>query len=300
MVLLSLPSEVLWQIVSFLDITDLSVLRFVSTKLRTYADHPSHWKDLQLRPPPSSTAGISLWNLNDLKDLIGPHASHTRSIKIWGVRDTVVRFLITRCTHLQELTICGWATLSDHAFRFPATNSTGGTSGTSGTSGGHLAGLRRLEFVGATQQSNYTALGANTLGRILTNCPDLSELLLGCQVHIHAQTLIEELKKSSRPPLSLRSLTLATHRTWSAPHITHLFDLCPSLEQIGLLPAAASGCDVGKDSSSVQRWLADTHSLKLEHSPESPIALDLPLDQDMVIYRPTCNTTQRTHFCTSH
>ncbi|KAI9033950.1 hypothetical protein CLU79DRAFT_726404 [Phycomyces nitens] len=270
--LLSLPSEVLWQIVSFMEITDLAVLRLVSTKLRTYCDHPSHWKNLQLLPSPSSTPGIALWNLSDLKDLIGPHVTHIHSIKIWGVRDTVVRFLITECTRLQELTLCGWATLSDHAFRFPAN--------------GHL-GLRRLEFVGATQQSNYTALGASTLGRILTNCPDLSELLLGCQVHIHAQTLIEELKKSSHPPPSLRSLTLATHRTWAAPHITNLFDLCPLLEQIGLLPAAASGCDVGKDSSSVQRWLADTYSLKLEHSPESPIALDLPLNQDMVIYRPT-------------
>ncbi|KAI7865495.1 hypothetical protein BDF14DRAFT_1824217 [Spinellus fusiger] len=271
--LLSLPSEILWCIYSLVGIQELSALRLVSRQLRTYADHPSHWRNLHLLSSSHSSTGIALWNLADLKNLIGPHVDHIQSVKIWGVRDNVVRYLITQCPHLQTLTLCGWTTLSDYAFKFPIDRS---------------LELHRLELVGAVHQPNYTALSASTLSRILAHCPDLSELLLGCQVHIHAQTLIDELTKSvsSQAPPSLRSLTLGTHKTWSALHITQLFDLCSSLEHVGLLPAVATGCDVGKEASSVQRWLAETHSLKLEHSSESPIDIDLPLNQDMIIHRP--------------
>ncbi|KAI8060305.1 hypothetical protein BC940DRAFT_312270 [Gongronella butleri] len=39
----------------------------------------------------------------------------------------------------------------------------------------------------------------------------------------------------------LQRLTLPTRRTWSADHIQHLFNVCPSLHLVSLLPAATTG-----------------------------------------------------------
>jgi hypothetical protein len=54
-------------------------------------------------------------------------------------------------------------------------------------------------LVGAQAQPNYTSMDATTLAHLLMQCP-LKELSLGCQVHIHAQTLLMELNKRQRKP----------------------------------------------------------------------------------------------------
>lgn len=253
--LTSLPSETLWQVLSYLTVHDLSCIRLASRKLSLFADHPSHWRHLDLTPPvlqpkessltqPSSSPSskqscMKLWTLKDLRRLIGPHRNVIKSIQIWGVRDNIVRYILLHCVNLTELTLCGWATLSDHAFKHihPETK------------------LNRLLLVGAQDQPNYTAMDATTLAYLLMQCP-LKELSLGCQVHIHAQTLLLELNKqrpvvpstinknrlsSKGSSLQLERLTLSTRRTWSSEHVVALFDTCPSLHHVCLFPAAAAG-----------------------------------------------------------
>ncbi|KAG0188334.1 hypothetical protein DFQ28_004999 [Apophysomyces sp. BC1034] len=205
-----------------------------------------------------------LWKLSDLKRLIGPHLAHVQTIQIWGVRDAVMRFLLNHCPNLQDLTLCGWATLSDHAFEVSRNLK-----------------LRRLELIGATQQTNYIAIDACTLGRLVTYCPDLSEILLGCQVHIHAQTLLRHLQRA--PSSRLRSLTLATRRTWSSQHVADLLELCPSLEKVCLLPAAAAGFDPeDMQKTSAQAWVTShSHVLGLEH----PFDKEQALAHNTIIHR---------------
>ncbi|CAO3581841.1 unnamed protein product [Absidia cylindrospora] len=252
-------------------------------RLAVFADHPSHWRHLHLAPPQQyeeeqkvvsfSSSTLTLWSLKDLQRLVGPHRKLIESIQIWGVRDNIVRYILSSCVNLMELTLCGWATLSDHAFKqlHPDLK------------------LQRLMLVGAPEQPNYTSLDATTLAQLLMQCP-LKELSLGCQVHIHAETLLLELNKRQRlehqqrqqqqqefsyssPPtekqylstispsvkqtpssstysrlgcsekssLQLQRLTLATRRTWSTEHVMALFNTCPSLHHVCLFPAAAAG-----------------------------------------------------------
>lgn len=192
----NLPSETLWKILSYLTVHDLSCIRMTNRKLAVFADHPSHWRHLHLAPPshqyqnqhqqqdqraiPSSNS-MTLWSLKDLQRLVGPHRKIIESIQIWGVRDNILRYILSQCMNLTDLTVCGWATLSDHAFKqlHPDLN------------------LQRLVLIGAQEQPNYTALDATTLAHLLVQCP-LKELSLGCQIHIHAETLIMELNKRQK------------------------------------------------------------------------------------------------------
>ncbi|KAG2222250.1 hypothetical protein INT45_010663 [Circinella minor] len=277
----NLPSEILWNIISFFSLEQLSHARLVSKKLRHFCDHPSHWKHLRLVPPqqhyqqeqdnPNNKSGIVLWQLNDLERILKPHLNIIRSIQIWGVRDNIVRYLLQHCPHLNDLTICGWTTLSNHAFKIPSSSS---------SSTPKKLALRRLELIGTDQQPNYAAIDARTLGDLLIQCPNLSELMLGCQVHIHAKTLIKELKKrkqqsnnsnednenylssSSSSPIQLRSLKLATRRTWSQRHVAELLDLCPQLERVCLFLAAAKGLDLKKEKDARQ----EMHQLMMSNN----------------------------------
>ena len=271
----NLPSEILWNIISFFSLEQLSNARLVSKKLRHFCDHPSHWKHLRLVPPQqqyqqqdnhtNNKSSIVLWQLNDLERILKPHLNIIQSIQIWGVRDNIVRYLLQHCPHLNNLTLCGWTTLSNHAFKI--------TSSSSSTP--KKLALRRLELIGTDQQTNYAAIDARSLGDLLIQCPDLSDLMLGCQVHIHARTLLRELKKRkqhhqktsnnnnddesclsstslSSSPIQLRSLTLATRRTWSQRHVAELLDLCPQLERVCLFLAAAKGLDLKKEKDARQ------------------------------------------------
>ncbi|KAI8333564.1 hypothetical protein BC941DRAFT_357733 [Chlamydoabsidia padenii] len=236
----SLPTEILRQVLTHLTIHDLSCIRLASKKLALLADHPSLWRHVQLLPVGWST--IHLWQLDDLRRILTPHLQLIQSIQIWGVRDNIVRYILAHCVNLTDLTLCGWVTLSNHAFKGATVNKR----------------LRRLVLVGAPNQPNYTALDATTLASLLFQHP-LQELSLGCQVHIHADTFLTELdrrtrqssSKSNYPTVpfnrarcSLQQLTLATRRTWSIEHVKALFDTCPCLRLVGLCPTAANGFDL--------------------------------------------------------
>ncbi|KAL0076566.1 hypothetical protein F4703DRAFT_1779508 [Phycomyces blakesleeanus] len=252
----NLPSELLFNCLSWLPLRDLATTRTVSITLQHFCDDPFFWRHLWLEPPEKPSKSIALWQLSDLKALIEPHLEHIQSIRIRGVRDNIVRYILNNCPNLEELTICGWTTLSDHAFKFTQP----------------LSSLRRLELVGAANQTNFTSLDATTLGRLLTRCPGLTELLLGCQVHIHAPTFITLLKSTSCLPL--RFLTLATRRTWSSQHLADLMILCPRLECVSLLSAAAAGFNIKeKDTLGVHSWIAEKHHLSVAHP-------DTRLDED--------------------
>ncbi|KAI8145247.1 hypothetical protein BJV82DRAFT_605515 [Fennellomyces sp. T-0311] len=270
--LFNLPSEILWHIVSFFTIDQLATARLTAKKLRHFCDHPSHWRNLLLKPhADDANSSMALWQINDLERILEPHLKIVQSIQIWGVRDNIVRYLLTRCVNLNDLTLCGWTTLSNHAFK---------------TSQPRLA-LRRLELIGAAQQPNYAAIDARLLGDLLMQCPDLSELMLGCQVHIHARTLLKELRKRKNLP-QLRSLTLATRRTWSQRHVAELLDRCPKLERVCLFPAAAKGFDLKKDASHVHQWMmADKPQVSVEPSSDGEDDDDNIVDMatDMIILR---------------
>lgn len=272
--LCSLPSEILWKIIILLNPVDLSNARVVSKQFNKYCDHPNHWTKLLLDPSTTishhSTSAtkednndnrmkndiLTLWNLSDLKNVLEPHLALIETIQIWGVRDNIIRFLILHCNNLQELTISGWSTLSDHALRIP----------------NQQLSLRRLRLVGQ-QKSNFTSLDAATFGKLITQCPQLEELsVVSCQIHIQADSFIKSfdpanrrdhhqeqqqqqqpnivspsandsetsvltpLGDSSPPPTALKSLTVATKRTWSTQHVTRLFQLCSSLQVLALVP----------------------------------------------------------------
>ncbi|KAI9316833.1 hypothetical protein BX666DRAFT_1947391 [Dichotomocladium elegans] len=275
LLLTDLPPEILWHIVSHLSLADLAIARLVSRKLRHFCDHPSHWRCLKLQPsssPPSSKTAttplssssssstttayaMSLWQLADLEALIQPHVAHIKSIQIWGVRDNVVRYLLQNCHQLEDLALCGWTTLSNHAFKLQK-------------HGPSPLRLRRLELIGAAEQPNYAAIDARQLAELLAISPNLTELVLGCQIHIHARTFLKELKKraaAAAAPLKLASLTLATRRSWSRRHVAELMDQCSALERVCLLPAAAKGFDLKKDHTT--QWsIANKPQIQVEPS----------------------------------
>ncbi|ORZ08942.1 hypothetical protein BCR42DRAFT_424319 [Absidia repens] len=317
----NLPSETLWQILSYLNVHDLSCMRLSSKKMALFADHPSHWRHLDLAPltrpctENSDQKGIpisplQLWNLKDLQRLIGPHRRMIKSIRIWGVRDNIVRYILSHCVNLTDLTLNGWSTLSEHAFKHIHP---------------HLK-LHRLMLVGAQTQPNYTSMDATTLAHLLMQCP-LKELSLGCQVHIHAQTLLMELNKRQHKPLpssasaeiateksspsplppkkhkeepstynkgssshisddrlggkgssslQLERLTLATRRTWSTEHVMALFDTCPSLYHVCLFPTVAAG---GYDQTAQAKKM-DSQSQQQQMDGDNGVA-------DMMIHRST-------------
>lgn len=264
--LYSLPSEILWHVVSYLNLEDLSIARTTSEKLQQFCDHPSHWRHLRLAPPRNQ----QLWQLEDLKRLLEPHVQHIRSIEIWGIRDNILRYLLTRCEQLTELTVYGWTTLSNHAFRLPDNNK---------------KSLRRLKLIG---QNNYAALDARVLSQILNQCPDLEDLMLGCQVHIHAKTLLKELKRRRRCGQSLRSITLATRRTWSRRYVAELLELCPALERVCLLPTAAAAAaaeQVLKPQVAAALMMMDPRMESEEDDEEEDDDTDVLTD--MVVFRST-------------
>ncbi|KAI9356654.1 hypothetical protein BD770DRAFT_306974, partial [Pilaira anomala] len=221
--LMELPSEILLNIVSFVSCRDLAVLRLVSKNLRTCCDLPRNWTTLHLEP-----GSIPLWQLADLKSIISPHLPHIQSIYIWGVRDNIIYYLLSRCKNLQHLTICGWTTLSDHCLRLKPAQS---------------LKIKTLELIGSPQQTNFISVDAYTLGNLMIQSPEMTNLVLGCEAHIHAETLVAELEKAYSIHASegqLQSFQLASRRTWLKEHILRLIRIYPDIQKIYLLPAAAA------------------------------------------------------------
>ncbi|KAI8637338.1 hypothetical protein BD408DRAFT_424695 [Parasitella parasitica] len=249
----SLPTEIIWNIMQILDPFDLSATRLVCKKLCAISDHPSLWRNIQLRPAATSTPlhnaeNLPLWSLMDLEHVLQLHLRHIQAIHIWGVRDNIIQYILTNCHHLQELTISGWSTLSDHAFRITAP-----TPGFDHRSLNAL-NLRRLRLIGQ-RKSNYTSLDAFAFGKLLKRCPYLEEItVVSCQIHLQADYLLQLVDQDRRgePMLasmlqeqhiaeqstlsSLKSLVIATKKTWSSHHVTRLFQLCSNLRFLGLVP----------------------------------------------------------------
>lgn len=245
-----LPTEIIWKIMHTLGPVDLSRTRLVCKKLRAFSDHPVLWRDIQLETTTKAqnTENLPLWNLADLKAILQLHLSHIQTIQIRGVRDNIVQYILLNCCNLQELTISGWSTLSDHAFRMP-------------TSTFAALNLRRLRLIGQ-RKSNYTSLDATTFGKLLKHCPYLEEItVVSCQIHVQAECLlqiVDQVMNQNQSSLestqqqqqqqqkdqghhqhissSLKSLVVATKRTWSSHHVMRLFQLCSNLRFLGLVP----------------------------------------------------------------
>ncbi|CEP16913.1 hypothetical protein [Parasitella parasitica] len=249
----SLPTEIIWNIMQALDPFDLSVTRLVSKKFNNFSDHQSLWRSIQLKPPITSTSlhndeKLPLWSLVDLKQILQLHLEHIQTICIWGVRDNIIQYILSSCRQLQELTISGWSTLSNHAFRITAPISTFNHQTL------NLLSLRRLRLIGQ-KKSNYTSLDAFTFGKLLKLCPYLEEItVVRCQIDIQAECLLQivdqdyrsdpmfasmfqEQHIAQKPTVSsLKYLVIATKKTWSSHHVTRIFQLCPNLRFLGLVP----------------------------------------------------------------
>jgi hypothetical protein len=86
------------------------------------------------------------------------------------------------------------------------------------------------------------------LGKLLVQSPNLIDLSILGQVHIHAETFVSELEKYPGN-LPLQTLTLATRKTWLDDHIYRLINKCPGIKSIRLIPEAAIGFDVNEKNS---------------------------------------------------
>lgn len=206
----SLPFEILYNIMYQLDINQLSITRTVSRRMRSVCDRPELWKNVQLKPQENS-----FWSLRQLKSIITPHVRLIQKLDIWNARDDNVHYILLNCPHLQELTVYGWITLSDHAFILPQ----------------HIC-LRRLRLIGETK-NNFTSLDSITFSKFIQRCPQLEELsIVSCHIHLHAESLIETLHHHH----PLKYLNIATKQSWSIEHILRLFQLCSNLSILGLVP----------------------------------------------------------------
>lgn len=295
----SLPPEIVWSIVSLLKPADLSNTRLVCKKFKAYCDCPANWKHILLEPPlPKNNTvtcnglsqkdesnvnveeeAIPLWNILDLKKILEPHLLFIQTIKIWGIRDNIIRYLILKCPHLTELTILGWSTLSDHALRIPAQPN-------------HALPLRRLRLIGS-KKANFTSLDAITFGNLIARCPHLEELsVICCQVHIQAESLIDsfdstqqrqQTNESSHDVSSLRSLTVATKRTWSKQHVTRLFQLCSNLCFLALVPDSKQiNEQAGKETAS--KPVMNNNEPVLEKNTLSVDDVDIKEANNIIIY----------------
>lgn len=267
-----------------------------------YCDHPSNWKDIQLVKPFTTTREASrespssfdplessvnikskclyLWNLSELKTILEPHLLLIQKIEIWGVRDNIIRYLILNCSNLQDLTIFGWNTLSDHALRVPA----------------QQLRLRKLKLVGQ-RKSNFTSVDANTFGNFIARCPSLEELsVVRCQVHIQADSLIDSFDSNIPPPkqsgnvsvspLSLRSLTVGTKRTWSGQHVKRLFQVCSNLCFLALVPDFKCTLEVQQVDNLTARTkpIMDDNQPALEQSVQSIDDEEMENSKNIVFY----------------
>ncbi|KAI8375780.1 hypothetical protein BD560DRAFT_391889 [Blakeslea trispora] len=232
-----LPPELLFQVTSYLSCQELAKLRLVSSMLRTFCDRPVHWRAIQLHH--ENRAGQELWKLGELKSIITPHLDHIQSIRIWGVRDNIVNYILSSCHNLRHLTICGWTTLSDHSLRLLPPRS---------------LKLKTLVLIGSSEQTKFASIDASTLSNLLAQCPEMSNLVLGCELQVNAETLVAELENKLHAHLlrssnGLQSLTFATKRTWLNEHVLRLIKIYPSIQNICLLPDATLGFRADTDKA---------------------------------------------------
>ncbi|KAI9280379.1 hypothetical protein BY458DRAFT_500511 [Sporodiniella umbellata] len=229
-----LPNEVLFKVIGLLSPLDLSQTRNVCKKLEIMCHNPLLWRSIVLEK--DSQQAMSLWNLRELKEILDPHQDWIETIQIQGVRDNVMQYILSQCSALRELTVCGWLTLSEHAFVPPSSPQ-----------------LSRLSLIGDNRlQTNFLSLDSVSLGQWVTHAPKLRELSVACQAHFQAEGLLDQLKNTS---CSLQSLIISTKRTWCSEHITQLFEYCPQLTFLGLVP---DGAHLGYDKNRAFKFSSET------------------------------------------
>ncbi|KAI9358769.1 hypothetical protein BD770DRAFT_68447 [Pilaira anomala] len=230
--LFSLSSEIIWRVIQLLEPIDLSSTRQVSKRLRTYCDHPQNWKSISLIAPPTSSSSssntmkdekrINLWNLTQLRHIIQPHLQFIQTICIWGVRDSIIRYLCQHCHHLQTLTIFGWSTLSNHAFSVQPSNHS-------------LLLLRSIRLVGRQRDrrsKNFISFDstATFFEDLIRKWPQLEEIsMINCQVQIQIDPLLKlfgyvYVYQSDSHFLN-SFMVVASKRACSSEHIKNIFRL---------------------------------------------------------------------------
>ena len=259
----TLPSELLLNVMSLISCQDLSSVRLTCKSMRTFCDQPVNWKSIYLKPSTEQ----ELWKLTKLKDIIDPHVSHIQSIRIWGVRDNIVQYLLNQCRNLKHLTICGWTTLSDHCLTLLPSQS---------------LKIKTLKLIGSSQQTNFVSVDAYTLGNLLLQSPEMTNLVLSCEIHIHAETFVAELEKKKTTSSDLQSFMLASRKTWLNEHVLRLINIYPDIQKIYLLPKISISFD-----SIEENHIDDIMYEKLKQIMNIvPLPLEFPLltNEEFIIY----------------
>lgn len=245
-----LPPEIVDIVIAKISINDLRFLRLVSQKLRIYCDHPIHWRSISLKPPSDNNdVKTTLWKLEELKKIIDPHASLIESIRIWGVRDNIVNYLLSSCPNLQHLTICGWTTLSDHCLGLLPTQS---------------LKIKTLELISTSQETNFVSIDALALGKLLDRSPDMNSLVLGCENQVNAESLVAELERNRQVGSNLQRFMFTSHMTNHLHnHISRLKRIYPHVQEITIRPRLLEGLDLDKEHFShwVIRKLKESHNI---------------------------------------
>jgi hypothetical protein len=227
-----LPNEILHNIVSNLSYQELNALRQTSRIMQKFCDCSIYWKTIVLELDENK-----FWELSSLNSIVSPHKVDVKSIEISRVRDSIVRYLLLNCTNLQYLTIHGWTTLSNHSLRLYSQRNTS---------------LVKLSLFGSANKSNFISVDSHTLGKLMIQSPNITHVLILCQIHIHAEPFISLIERENKL-LPIISFTIASNRTWRKEHIIRLVNMCPNIQRICLVPEAANA----KISSEYhfERWL---------------------------------------------
>ncbi|CAO3627909.1 unnamed protein product [Cunninghamella echinulata] len=238
--LINLPTEIIISICSFLNIIDLSKIRLVNKKLNIIVDQPLFWRHLSIpfflpqngqeRRDKKGKKYVfkaiykdKLWNIKDLKKIIDPHRKIIKSIKIHGVEDTIVRYILLQCHELEELILCGWITLSNNAFSFSSPPPT--------------LKLCKLGLIGMHGFPNCTSVDAFVLTHLLLIYP-IKSLYLNCQIQIHKPTLLYILKKNDYPcKLTDIYITTFNNNDQSSDQYLFFYTVFPCLQSVHLVPA---------------------------------------------------------------
>lgn len=276
----SLPSEIILNIVSLMPCKDVSSLRKVSKTLCTFCDYPTYWRTIRLH---NNIPG-HLWKLADLKEIIDPHLLHIRSIHIWGVRDNIIQYLLSSCPNLENLTICGWNTLSSYSLKI---------------SPSQALKIKTFKLIGSPLQTNFVSIEAYALSNLLAQSPQMTNIVLGCDISIHAETLVAELEKKIQNKAdrsSLKMLIIASRRTWLNEHVLRLIKVYPSLQNIHLIQSEMIGTNT-KDTNIADLMLKKAGEY-INH-PQSSIddpQNSLISTDDMILYNRISVSGQNVHY----
>jgi hypothetical protein len=226
------------------------------------------WRSITLKPlydDDNDDAKDVLWKLAELKEIIEPHVSIIKSVRIWGVRDNIVKYLLSSCLNLQHLTICGWTTLSDHCLRLLPSQ---------------LLKIKTLELIGSSKDTNFVSVDAYTLSNLLVQSPHMTNLVFGCDSQVHAETFVTELEQNTSLGVDLQLFTLASRKTWLNSHILRLTYLFPDIQKIYLMPDLLEGLNI--DQENLDLWIANRINKKI--AIEENKHLPLIFTDDMIIY----------------